>query len=154
MPTTDFVRHINDVRRWCLQRSGDCHLAEDVAQDTVVTALRMWEDLRDRDRLRGWLFKIAQRRLLDLTRQRRALPLEQEPLAPIPTEPVESDDARLRVARRALRKLPLDLRRPVRLHYLHGKPLREIALQLGTTRDAVKARLYRARRLMRKEALG
>ena len=58
----------------------------------------------------------------------------------------------IKLARRALSGLPTYLRTPVRLYYMQGKPLREVARTLRLTPNAVKARLYRARRLMRREA--
>ena len=49
----------------------------------------------------------------------------------------------------ALHEMPDDLRRPLVLHYLHGRYTVEIAAQLGITDGAVKMRLVRARLLLR-----
>ena len=148
------LEHLDDVRKWCLIRSGDPHLAEDVTQETALAALRQLPTLRDPGRLRGWLFRIAQRRLADAARTRPVeVPLTVEPQAPAAEGPPHADARKLRLARRAVRRLPLFLRKPVRLHYLQGRPLREVAHRLDTTVNGVKARLYRARRLMREEAL-
>lgn len=147
------VEHLDDVREWCLIRSGDPHLAEDIMQETALAALRQLPTLRDPGRLRGWLFRIAQRRLADAARTRSLeVPLMVEPPAPAADGPPGTDTGKLRLARRAVRRLPLFLRKPVRLHYLQGRPLREVAHRLDTTVNGVKARLYRARRLMREEA--
>ncbi|MHC4973762.1 MAG: RNA polymerase sigma factor [Planctomycetota bacterium] len=144
------VEHLEDVRAWCLIRSGDPHLAEDIMQETALAALRQLPTLRDPERLRGWLFRIAQRRLADAARTRPVeVPLTVEPPAPAADGPPCTDAQKLRLARRAMRRLPLFLRKPVRLHYLQGRPLREVAHRLDTTVNGVKARLYRARRLMR-----
>jgi RNA polymerase sigma-70 factor (ECF subfamily) len=148
----DLLDHLEDLRRWCRQRSADPHLAEDIAQETILTALTHLDSIRDRARLRGWLFRVAQRRLADEARRRRGeLQLTVEPTAPPapPGEPVNGDQAA--EVRRALRRLPVFLRRPVRLHYLQGRPLREVARSLKTTVNGVKARLYRARRILREE---
>ncbi|MHC4135586.1 MAG: RNA polymerase sigma factor [Planctomycetota bacterium] len=148
------MEHLDDVRTWCLIRSGDPHLAEDVMQETALAALRQLPTLRDPGRLRGWLFRIAQRRLADAARARPVeVPLTVEPPAPAAEGPPCADARKLRLARRAVRRLPLFLRKPVRMHYLQGRPLREVAHRLETTVNGVKARLYRARRLMREEAL-
>lgn len=155
MPTSTLdalIEHLEDLRRWCRRRSKDSHLAEDVAQETVLIALTHLASLRDPDRLRGWLFRVAQRRLADAVRRRRVeLPLTYDPPAPPPSN--GADRRQLAAVVRALRRLPLFLRRPVRMHYLKGRPIREIARELDTTVNGVKARLYRARRLLRKEAL-
>jgi len=143
----ELLRHFDAVRAYCFQQCHDPHLADDVAQETMLTALARWDSLRERNRLRGWLFRIAQRRLVDAARRRALLPLLEEPLAPAPAgrppEEVRKE------AGRALRRLPLALRRPVRMHYMQGRPLREVARVCRTTVNGIKARLYRARRLMR-----
>jgi len=145
------LEHFDDLRKWCRRRCVDPHLADDVAQETALTALRHLERLRDPTRIRGWLFRIAQRRLADAHRHRGELPLTIDPPAAEPPGAL-FDRGKVTRVRRALRRLPLFLRRPVRLHYLHGQPLREVAMALGTTVNGVKARLYRARRLLREEA--
>jgi RNA polymerase sigma-70 factor (ECF subfamily) len=147
-PRDTLLRHLAELRRWCVRRSGDPDLADDVIQDTAVDALRRLDGLRDPQRMRGWLFRIMQRRLADASRARTAeLPLMIDPEAPAPRSP--PDPHTLRLIRRALKRLPACLRRPVRLHYLQGRSLREVALSLDTTVNGVKARLYRARRILR-----
>lgn len=145
------LEHVDDVKAWCLGRCGDPHLADDVTQDAVLLALVRMPELREPERLRGWLFRIAQRRLCDAARGRGwpLLPLTAEPVAPEPP----ADCERAERLHRALRRLPPFLSRPVRLHYLQGRPLREVACSLRTTVNGVKARLYRARNLLRREAL-
>ena len=145
------IEHLEELRRWCRRRSRDSHLADDVAQETVLIALTNIHSLRDPDRLRAWLFRVAQRRMADAVRRRPVvLPLTCDPPAPPPSSAADRNRAAAVV--RALRRLPLFLRRPMRMHYLNGRPIREIARQLDTTVNGVKARLYRARRLLREEA--
>lgn len=145
-----FLRYLAELRRWCARRSGDPHLADDVAQETALHALRQMPFLREPERMRGWLFRIMQRRLADASRERPPwLSLTIDPVAPLPR--VLPDPDTLRLIQHALRRLPACLRRPVRLHYLQGRPLREVAASLHTTVNGVKARLYRARRILREQ---
>jgi RNA polymerase sigma-70 factor (ECF subfamily) len=103
--------------------------------------------------MRGWLFRIMQRRLADLSRERPPwLSLTIDPVAPVPR--VFPDPETLRLIRRALRQLPIRLRKPVRLHYLEGRSIRDVAASLRTTVNGVKARLYRARRILRAQTKG
>jgi RNA polymerase sigma-70 factor (ECF subfamily) len=143
--------HLDAVRRWCRRRSGDSHLAEDVAQDAALAALVHFSSLRDPQRLRGWLFRVAQRRLIDAARRRPPDgELVREPEAPPPWEPPpEAPRETVLRVRRALRKLPGSLRAPVRMHYLKGQPLTDVARALGTTVAGVKGRLYRARQMLK-----
>lgn len=147
-PADPLLRHLAELRRWCARRSGDPHLADDVVQETALHALRQMPFLREPDRMRGWLFRIMQRRLADLSRDRPPwLSLTFDPVAPLPR--VLPDPDTLLLIHRALRRLPARLRKPVRLHYLEGWPLRDVAVSLRTTVNGVKARLYRARRILR-----
>lgn len=141
------LRHLDALRRWCSRRSGDPDLVDDVLQETALHALRHLPLLREPERMRGWLFRIMQRRLAELSRDRLPwLPLTTEPVVPPRVVP---DPKALRLIRRALRNLPARLRKPVRLHYLEGQPIREVAASLRTSVNSVKARLYRARRKLR-----
>jgi len=153
-PAETLVGSIDDLRRWCLRRSRDPHLAEDVAQEAALLALQRWGALKEHASLRAWVFRIGQRRLSDAARrQRRALlPLTIEPVAPQPLCIGEGDpQERAECVRRAVRRLPLRLRQAVRLHYLRGFPIRDVADRLATTVNGVKARLYRARKILREE---
>lgn len=146
IPPDSLLDHLDDLRLWCERRSGDRHLAEDVTQETALCALLSMDSVRDPARLRGWLFRIAQRRLADAVRERpRELPLMIEPPAPAPA----ACDPRAERLRRAVRQLPGPLRRSVSLYYLQERPLREVAARLRTTVQGVKGRLYRARRILR-----
>ncbi|MFQ5844476.1 MAG: RNA polymerase sigma factor [Planctomycetota bacterium] len=150
----EILDHLDDLARWCRRQCGDSHLAEDVAQEAALAALVGIHTVRDRRHLRGWLFRVAQRRFADAYRGWRGdLPLTREPPAPDPDDrrsPELERRIRRRV-RRLLRRLPLRLRRPMRMHYLEGHPLRVVASRLGTTVNAIKSRLYRARQLLRVE---
>jgi RNA polymerase sigma factor (sigma-70 family) len=146
-----FLGHLDDIRLWCLARIRDSHLAEDVAQETALAALTRLDSLRDPERLRGWMFRVAQRRLADEARRRRhEVPICEEMLRTSVTDPAVCREAgEPPRARLSLKKLPAFLRRPVNRHYIEGRPVRGGAAQLATTVNAVKARLYRARRILR-----
>ncbi len=141
------LRHLAALRRWCSRRSGDPDLVDDVLQETALHALRRMPLLREPERMRGWLFRIMQRRLAELSRDRPPwLSLTIDPVVPPRVLP---DPKAVRLIRHALRSLPARLRKPVRLHYLEGQPIRDVAASLRTSVNSVKARLYRARRKIR-----
>ena len=147
-PVDTLAECLTELRRWCLRKSSDPHLVDDVIQETALAALQQLGQLRDPGNMRGWLFRIMQRRLAEASRARPTeLPLTIDPVAPVPRSPPSAQTRR--AIERALRRLPLCLRKPVRLHYLRGWPLKEVAASLDTTVNGVKARLYRARRLLR-----
>ncbi|MHC4939053.1 MAG: RNA polymerase sigma factor [Planctomycetota bacterium] len=146
----DLLAHLDDLQRWARQRTDDPHLAEDLVQETMVQALARLHELRDGSKLGGWLFRIAERRLIDTYRRPRTpeLPLLAEPVMPADHD-LSGEPPRLERLRIAVQRLPPTLRRAVRLHYLEGRPVADVAVALGTTVSGVKSRLYRARRRMR-----
>lgn len=142
---------LDAVSAWVHRRTRDIHLAEDIVQDTALIAITRGDSLREPERFRAWLFRVAQRRMADQRRRRaREEPLGAEPLSPATGADAgaEADRLRRRVLA-ALRELPDFLRRPIRLHYLKGQSLREIAARLETSVSSVKTRLYRARKALR-----
>jgi len=146
----DLLAHLDDLQRWARQQTADCHAAEDLVQETLLQALSRLDEVRDAEKLGGWLHRIAERRLIDSYRRARAveLPLLVEPVVTSPGD-LPWEPPRIEMIRTAVRRLPPSLRRAVRLHYLEGHPVAHVARLLGTTVSGVKSRLYRARRRIR-----
>jgi RNA polymerase sigma factor (sigma-70 family) len=65
--------HAADLARFVRALAGPGE-ADDVFQDTVVAALRGYPSLRHADNLRGWLFTIARRQVIDRARRRARAP--------------------------------------------------------------------------------
>lgn len=127
--------HGADLHRFCVTQAGPHHGA-DCFQEAVVSALRAYPDLRDTANLRGWLFTIAHRKVLDHHRatSRRPVPVGAVPergvSAPLR---VEDGDLWTRVAR-----LPDKQRGAIALRYLADLPYAEIALALGCSEAAAR----------------
>ena len=144
----DLIRFEGALRRFVGQRTRDTHLRDDIVQETFLYALARLSDLRDPKCLGAWLFRIAERRLIDALRAHGdAVPLTTDP--PAPTRRHNDSDVRGMIE--LLRCLPPSLRRPMRMHYIQGRSLREVARRLDTSESGVKSRLYRARRILRGE---
>jgi RNA polymerase sigma factor (sigma-70 family) len=68
-----------ELHRYCARLTGSVIDGEDVVQEAVVRAYQTLETLKEGAALRGWLFRIAHNRALDLLRSRAlraAEPLE------------------------------------------------------------------------------
>lgn len=83
-----------------VRRGADFAAAEDAVQEALIEAVKHWPE-RMPDEPRGWLVKVATRKLIDVqraesARRRRELKVELEP-APGPTE--HSDDTLLLLSR-------------------------------------------------------
>jgi RNA polymerase sigma factor (sigma-70 family) len=120
--------------------------ADDCFQETFVSALRAYPNLRDASNLRGWLFTIATRKATDHWRSsaRRPLPVETVPERPAP----ERDDGHPDLWR-AVGTLPPMQRAAVIHRYVADLSYAEIAHALGCSEEAARANAYEGRRKLR-----
>lgn len=125
------------------------HDVEDAVQETLIQASRHIRQLRAIEAFAGWLFRIVKRECDRLKRYWRLNVHDYAPELPLP-EPVLRPAEELRcdiVA--ALQSLPVHYRDVLLLRDAQELTIEEIAEQLALTRLAVKARLHRARVLVR-----
>jgi RNA polymerase sigma factor (sigma-70 family) len=127
--------HAADVHRFLVASVGP-HDGADCFQETVVSALRAYPDLRHADNLRGWLFTIAHRKVIDHARrrQRQALPVAEPPELPA-VDPDGLVDAELWSA---VRTLPPKQRTAVVQRYLFDRPYAEVAELVGCSEEAAR----------------
>jgi RNA polymerase sigma-70 factor (ECF subfamily) len=128
--------------------------AEDVAQEAMTRAYRNFRQLRDRDRFRAWLVRVAWRLALDRQRsdQRRRV-READPPPTVQDFRIEADQHQ-RAARlwAAIDALPEKLRVVIVLAAIEQHRLPEVADLLRLPQGTVKSRLFAARQRL-KEAL-
>lgn len=125
------------------------HDVEDAVQEALILASRHIARLRAVEAFAGWMFRIVKRECDRLKRDWRLHVSDYAPDQPLP-EPVQRPAEELRcdiVA--ALQSLPLHYRDVLLLRDAEELTIEEIAARLGLTRLAVKARLHRARVLVR-----
>lgn len=125
--------------------------AEDVAQEAAVRAYRSFGSLRNRDRFRSWLVRVAWRLALDRRRSERRREAREHAASDEPPDWRTAED--LAAARQAeervwqaLDELPQKLRIVVVLSSIEGHGVREVAALLGLPEGTVKSRLHDARR--------
>ena len=146
------------IRRWngplwtYIQRmTGGDDAAQDVLQDVWLSGIRGNPRLRDGSRLRGWLFGIARRALMDRLRRIYATP----PPTDIDAEAIEAEpepldrEAEIAALEETLHTMPLGEREVLTLFYLRDLSLAEIADALNVPVGTVKSRLFRARKMLR-----
>jgi RNA polymerase sigma-70 factor (ECF subfamily) len=123
--------------------------AEDVAQDALFRAFQAFGGLRDRERFRPWLVRIAWRLSLDRRRaDRRRSRREQEAATsagPSVEQVAAAGEFEARLWR-AMDELPKKLRLVVVLAAMEGHDTREVARLLDLREGTVKSRLHAARR--------
>jgi len=143
------------VHALAYRKLGDFHIAEEITQDTFLKAYQKLRTLKNPNHFSGWLYVIAARCCLSWHRKNR---LHFQPLNSVDKEHTDSlawgkyADLRMREeVRDALESLPESDRTVLTLHYFGGLTCEEIAHFMGTSRSAIKNRLYRARLRLKKE---
>ncbi len=144
------------VRATCRRILGDATATEDCAQDTFTNAWRALSRFDRRSAFATWLYRIAANEALQALRRRRPLEvLTGEPppdaASDTPGPGIERiDRAEVRaVVRRRLLELPDALRIPVVLRDVEEWSNEEIAVALGLSVPAAKARIHRGRMRLR-----
>ncbi|MGR8012093.1 RNA polymerase sigma factor [Streptomyces hypolithicus] len=131
---------------------GDRTEAEDAVQDAFVSAWRRLPEYRGEAAFRTWMYRIVTNRCLNLMRSRR--PVTDLDAVPEPATPEHTGSpARAAEAGAALQELSLALAQlsPEQracwvLREMHGLPYEEIADAVGISHQAVRGRIFRARR--------
>ena len=130
--------------------------AEDVAQEALSRAFQRFRSLRNPDRLRSWLVRVAWRLALDHRRgQIRRLKREQV-AAPVPPPDAGQEAAALEFRDRlweAIDELPEKLRLVVLLAPIQGHDLSEVARLTRLPEGTVKSRLFLARKRLAERLL-
>ena len=128
---------------------GDREVAEDLAQDTFIKAYRALGRTSDDLNFRAWLYRIATNTATSYFRRRKII--QWLPFGPATPEP--TGDARLAEAlgereliEAALARLNAGYATVLLLRHQQGLSLEETAAVLGTSVNAAKVRLFRARR--------
>jgi RNA polymerase sigma factor (sigma-70 family) len=138
--------HGPSVLRFCAAQVG-ADRAEDVFQETMLAALRAYDELRDPCATRSWLFSIAARKALDAHRASARAP---EPVADL--DPPAADDGmplRDEGIWRLVRSLPGKQRSAVTLRYLADLTHREIAEVMETSEDSARRNVFEGLRRLR-----
>jgi RNA polymerase sigma-70 factor (ECF subfamily) len=140
---------------WC----HDASLAEDLAQEAVEKAIRNASQVRDPERLKGWLYRILANCLTDHYRARREhedLERFADSIADAGPSPEEAH-ARTQIAarvRQSIARLPLGQRQVVTLVDLEGCSYAEVGEALEIPIGTVMSRLCRARQVLRERLVG
>jgi RNA polymerase sigma-70 factor (ECF subfamily) len=141
------------IWRYLRRLAGQDEAARDLMQDTWLRVLRGIASLREPAKLRPWMFGIARRVAMDRLRYEYARPaaddIELDALAaPDSDLALDADFAALDAG---IAKLPAFEREALTLFYLRELTIEEIAGLIGSPVGTIKSRLFRARRLLRRE---
>jgi len=143
------------VYRYLFGRCGDAALAEDLAQDSYLRAMRAVRSSFNggSSEFLAWLIRIARNRFLDHVKSGRVrweVVVEETPITIATGDPetealstVESGDLK-----RALARLTADQQEILYLRFFQGLAITEVATATQRTEGAVKALQFRALRAL------
>lgn len=139
--------HYAFVLRFMLHLTRRIEDAEDLTQQTFLTARRQVGSFKGHSSLRTWLHRVAFHEYTHWKRRQR----KSEPLSPLLASHESGFAACLEAAELldALHRLPAQLRETFLLHEVQELSLQEVANVLGKPVGTVKSRLFHARKLLR-----
>ena len=158
-------KYQKSVHALAWRKIGDFHYAEEITQDAFLRAYQKLSTLKNPSQFLRWLYVIANRLCLNWLRKHK--PAKQlQSLEDTPMEEVaksayaryvleqretEATEHCLEIVKKLLEKLPEKERTVVTLHYLGEMTTSEISKFLGVSVEAIKLRLYRARKRLQEE---
>jgi RNA polymerase sigma-70 factor (ECF subfamily) len=153
---TLYDENVDRVFRLCYRMAGDEELARELAQESFIRAFQRLHQFRGDAALSTWLHSITVSVVLNGLRKHkrirsRELDMDELPAAPVPPRQKRADpDLRERL-HRAIDALPDIYRSVFVMHDVEGYTHDEIGAALGVANGTSKARLFRARRMLRED---
>ncbi len=141
----------------CLKLTGDYFSAEDLTQETFISAFQHLDEF-DGQSEKSWLCRIASNKCIDYSRAaaRKMVPTSEEEMTG--EEMIDKDDPLKKVLnwelleelRICCNALPSPYRTVAIKHFLEGKTAKEIAEQSGVKLNTIQTQIYRAREMLKK----
>lgn len=136
--------------------------ASDIMQDCFVAAIEKIGTLKNPEKLKSWLMRIATNKCYDYIKKKKPVILSEEKyelidnieenaIDFIPDSSYEHNE-RIEEVRKILDSLSEDKRLCLLMHYKYDMNYAEIADELGITVGAVKSKIFRAKNDIEKEA--
>ncbi len=140
-----------DIYAWIVRIVRDSGVAEDLTVETLWRIYRARHQFRPDGNFAAWARRIATNLALDYVRRRRPeQSLVAEPAGPPSPDRLLQQETREKI-QQAFRRLPAKLQVAATLALVEEQPYDEMADALGTSVGAVKLRVFRAVRILRKQ---
>lgn len=137
----------NDLKGFVYKRVKDKALTEDIVHDVFIKVQDKIQQLRENEKVFGWIYQITRNTIIDHYRKNakviNARDIDWESTPPNFNECVS------RVIGNLIPTLPDKYRIPLEMTELQNISQREVAEKLNLTYTAAKARVQRARRMLK-----
>ena len=156
-------KYQQSVHALAWRKIGDFHIAEDITQETFLKAYQRLSTLKEPQSFASWLYVITANQCKAWYRKNRTWTQSLEETSSAPLEEAAysgyviaenermTEETHREVVKKLLAKLQESDRTVITLYYLGGMTYEEISEFLGVSEAAIRNRLYRARRRLKKE---
>ena len=156
-------KYQRSVHALAWRKVGDFHIAEDITQETFLKAYQKLSTLKEPQSFASWLYVITANQCKAWLRQKRMWTQSLEDTSSAQLEKATysghiiaeneqmTAETQREVVKKLLAKLQESDRTVITLYYLGGMTYEEISKFLGVSEAAIRNRLYRARRRLKKE---
>lgn len=150
-----YERYADDIFRFCLVKTHDRALAQDMMQETFIKVWKYFQQGKEIEHLKALLYRIAQNLIIDHSRKRKP-DASVEKLMEVGWAPSEdkTEDQKNRMdaeeAIKALEFVKEEYREVLELKYLQDLSTKEIAAVLNINANLVSVRLNRGLKQLRK----
>ena len=142
-----YRRHADDLMRTSLFLTGyDKESAEDILQETWITAVKGINDFQERSSLKTWLTGILINKYKELMKSKKTILWNE---TPAPMKNIRSKTDLSMDLKKAILQLPDGYREVLTLYDIQGFKHREIGEMLGIEEGTSKSQLAQARKKMR-----
>lgn len=145
----------DSIYRVAFRLTGNQTLASELVQETYLNAWKSIGSLKQKDRMRSWIFSILRNQYTKLLKAEKKIPIEMSVAEPIATEETSDEITRSRQAalQEAIGSLPEQQRIPILLCSMEGLTVDEAAEVLGWPRGTVLSRLHRGKQKLKDQLL-
>ena len=156
-------KYQRSVHALAWRKVGDFHIAEDITQETFLKAYQRLSTLKEPQSFASWLYVITAHHCTAWHRKNQTWTQSLEDTSSAQLEKATysgyiiaenehmTTEAQREVVKKLLAKLQESDRTVITLYYLGGMTYEEISEFLGVSEAAIRNRLYRARRRLKKE---
>ena len=150
--------HTPVLKNFAFKFTHDSAVADDLYQDTMVKAIKYFEQFKEGTNIRGWLFTIMRNTFINDYRRdvrKNALISQEEEISSahlMQSATVNAAEGKFAMAdiQRTLAKLPKCYYDPF-MQYFEGYKYHEIAEEMNIPIGTVKTRIHMARMILKKQ---
>lgn len=149
-------KYQKDILNFHYRLVGNRFEAEDLAQETFIKAYKSFESVKDQEKIKSWLYRVARNTTIDFFRKNKnhSIPLDTvilENYARLTAVDHRQEVMAQEVSqelKKSLRQLASEDQVIVKLLYYEGFSYKEICNLLNINQNTLKSRLHRARKVL------